>query len=159
MWTHHFFKDPPQNSGTVSVPEYKVETLYPGTNVAVYILSTQCPNTALICAGGCLGTKCEHGQREAEKGALQISPSEKIPAFPGSIIVLYHYKLFNLRTFYISYFYVKNHHVNSQSKTLEFSTVLRPRRWLHVQLLFSAWNTDMKPSYQGHHRAGGGGGS
>ena len=31
MWTHRgFIKDPPQNLGTVSVPEYKVETLHSG---------------------------------------------------------------------------------------------------------------------------------
>ena len=35
MWTHRSFKDTPQNSGTVSVPEYKVETLYSGTKVGV----------------------------------------------------------------------------------------------------------------------------
>ena len=40
MWTHRFFKDPPQDSGTVSFPEYKVETLYSGTKVGVYILGT-----------------------------------------------------------------------------------------------------------------------
>ena len=40
MWTHRFSKDPPQNSGTVSVPEYKVETLYSGTKVGIYILCT-----------------------------------------------------------------------------------------------------------------------
>ena len=37
-----FFKEPPQNSGTVSVPE----TLYSGTKVGVYILGTQYLNTA-----------------------------------------------------------------------------------------------------------------
>ena len=31
MLTHHFFKYPLQNSGNVAVPEYKVQTLYPGT--------------------------------------------------------------------------------------------------------------------------------
>ena len=46
-----FFKDPPQGSGTVSVPEYKVEPLYSGTTVGVYILGTQCINTAPFCAG------------------------------------------------------------------------------------------------------------
>ena len=45
-----FFKDPPQNSGTVSVPEYKVETSYSGTTVGVYFLGTQCLNTAPFCA-------------------------------------------------------------------------------------------------------------
>ena len=30
----------------VSGPEYKVETLYSGTKVGVYILGTQCLNTA-----------------------------------------------------------------------------------------------------------------
>ena len=48
MWTHRFFKDPPKNSDTVSVPEYKVETLYSGTKVGVYILGTQCLNTAPV---------------------------------------------------------------------------------------------------------------
>ena len=31
MWRHHFLKYPLQNSDTVAVPEYKVQTLYPGT--------------------------------------------------------------------------------------------------------------------------------
>ena len=67
MWTHRFFKDPSQNSGTVSAPEYKDETLYSGTKVGVYILGTQCLNTAPFCAGaqalvlGHLPLKCEHG--------------------------------------------------------------------------------------------------
>ena len=51
MWTHRFFKDLPQNSGPVSVPECKVETLYSDTKVGVYILGTQCLNTASFCAG------------------------------------------------------------------------------------------------------------
>ena len=51
MWTHRFFKDPLQNSNTVSVPEYKVETLYSGTRVGIYILGTQSLNTAPLCAG------------------------------------------------------------------------------------------------------------
>ena len=46
MWTHRFFKDPPQNSGTD-----KVETLYSGTKVDVCILGTLCLNTAPFCAG------------------------------------------------------------------------------------------------------------
>ena len=33
------------------MPEYKVETLYSGTEVGVYILGTQCLNTAPFCAG------------------------------------------------------------------------------------------------------------
>ena len=33
------------------MPEYKVETLYSGTIVGVYILGTQCLNTAPFCAG------------------------------------------------------------------------------------------------------------
>ena len=43
-----FFRleNPPQNSGKMSVPEYKVETFYSGTKVGVYILGTQCLNTA-----------------------------------------------------------------------------------------------------------------
>ena len=41
----------PQNSGTVFVLEYKVETLCSGTKVRVYILGTQCLNTAPFCAG------------------------------------------------------------------------------------------------------------
>ena len=42
-WCPHtvFFKDPTQ---------YKAETLYSGTKVCVYILGTQCLNTALFCA-------------------------------------------------------------------------------------------------------------
>ena len=51
MWTHRSFKDPAQNSGTVSVPEYKVETLHSGTKVGVYILGSQSLNTAPFCAG------------------------------------------------------------------------------------------------------------
>ena len=39
--TPFFFKDPTQ---------YKAETLYSGTKVCVYILGTQCLNTALFCA-------------------------------------------------------------------------------------------------------------
>ena len=35
----------------MSVPEYKAETLYSGTKVGVYILGTQCLNTAPFCAG------------------------------------------------------------------------------------------------------------
>ena len=50
MWTHRFFKGLPKNSGTVSVPEYKVEALYSGTKVGVSILGTQCLNTAPLCA-------------------------------------------------------------------------------------------------------------
>ena len=51
MWTHLFFKYPRQNSGTVPVPEYKVETLYSGTKVGTDILGTQRLNTAPFCAG------------------------------------------------------------------------------------------------------------
>ena len=42
------FKDSPHP--TVSVPEYKVKTLYSGTKVGVYILGTQCLSTAPFCA-------------------------------------------------------------------------------------------------------------
>ena len=47
-----FFRleNPPQNLGKMSVPEYKVETSYSGTKVGVYILGTQCLNTAPFCA-------------------------------------------------------------------------------------------------------------
>ena len=46
-----FFPGPTPEFGTVSLPEYKVEALYSGTKVGVYILGTQCLNTALFCAG------------------------------------------------------------------------------------------------------------
>ena len=45
------FKDPPHNSPTMSVPKYKVGTLYSGAKVGVYILGTQCLNTAPFCVG------------------------------------------------------------------------------------------------------------
>ena len=51
MWTHLFFKNPRQNSGTLPVPEYKVSTLYSGTELGTDSLGTQCQNTAPICAG------------------------------------------------------------------------------------------------------------
>ena len=50
MWTHLFFKYPRQNSGTVPVPEYKVSTLYSGTELGIHISGTQCLNTAPFCA-------------------------------------------------------------------------------------------------------------
>ena len=51
MWTHRSFKDPPQDSGPVSVPEYEGETLYSGTKVGVFgFLGTQCLNTPPFCA-------------------------------------------------------------------------------------------------------------
>ena len=46
MWAHCFFKDPHHTA-----PKYKVKTFYSGTKVGVYILGTQCPNTAAFCAG------------------------------------------------------------------------------------------------------------
>ena len=48
---HIFFKYPPQISGTVPVPEYKVSTLYSGTELGINIAGTQCLNTASCCAG------------------------------------------------------------------------------------------------------------
>ena len=75
MWTHRFFKDPPQNSGTVSVPEYKAETLHSGTKVGVYILGALCLNTAPFCAGAqalVLGPKCEHGLRRGPKSTFYV---------------------------------------------------------------------------------------
>ena len=51
MWTHDFFKYLRQNSGTVLVPEYKIETLYSGTELGNDISDTQCLNTAPFCAG------------------------------------------------------------------------------------------------------------
>ena len=43
-----FFKYPGQKSGTVPLPEYKVSTLYSGTELVKDISGTQCLNTALI---------------------------------------------------------------------------------------------------------------
>ena len=67
MWTHCFFKDSPQNSGTVSVLEYKVEeTLYSGTKVGfiswVPSVWTQ-HHFVPVSRHQCSGTKCEHGLR------------------------------------------------------------------------------------------------
>lgn len=39
MWTHPFIKYPRQNLGTVTVPKYKVETLYLGSEVGTGSLS------------------------------------------------------------------------------------------------------------------------
>ena len=46
-----FFKYPRQNSGTVPVPEYKVSTLYSGTELGTDSMGTQCLNAAPFCAG------------------------------------------------------------------------------------------------------------
>ena len=46
-----FFKYPRQNSCTVPVPEYKVSTLYSGTELGTDSLGTQCLNTVPFCAG------------------------------------------------------------------------------------------------------------
>ena len=50
MWTHRCFKDPPQNSGPVSVPEYKFE-MTRALKMGVNILGAQCVNTPTSHAG------------------------------------------------------------------------------------------------------------